>query len=240
NPNWLTDYYGEKPLRTGRAMEDSDFPRIAITYSLQENEENASEIESEMIDIITDYNAYYQTSWSIQDIDRYNGDINNRLARKKGEFKKFGNQIDLVIVVDRLLTGFDAPAIQTLFVDRNLSYANLIQAFSRTNRTYSGKEKGMIVTYRFPAMMEKNVEETNLLHYKEQKKITLIYPNYQQTKERFLNAYDSFAKYNTTSDSIPDEHSSVETRVDYIKAYQELNSSFEALVTYNDYNESYN
>src|SRR5699024_12488035 len=55
----------------------------------------------EMKAIINEYNEYYGTSWSIQDIERYNGDINNRLARKKGEFKQFGNQIDLVIVVDR-------------------------------------------------------------------------------------------------------------------------------------------
>ncbi|MCC9084145.1 hypothetical protein LOS24_04325 [Enterococcus faecium] len=51
------------------------------------------------------------------------------MARKRAEFKQFGKQIDLVIVVDRLLTGFDAPTIQTLFVDRNLEYAGLIQAF---------------------------------------------------------------------------------------------------------------
>ncbi|GEK34521.1 hypothetical protein KSI01_20540 [Kurthia sibirica] len=49
-----------------------------------------------------------------------------------------------------ILTGFDAPTIQTLFVDRNLSYTNLIQAFSRTNRTCPGKTKGLIVTFRKP------------------------------------------------------------------------------------------
>lgn len=131
--NWLQEIYSDKVLREGQVIDDPDFPRIAITYSMQENEENAYETQEEMKEIVADYNAYYQTSWSVQDIERYNGDINNRLAKKKGEFKEFGNQIDLVIVVDRLLTGFDAPTIQTLFVDRNLSYANLIQAFSRTN-----------------------------------------------------------------------------------------------------------
>ncbi len=109
---------------------------------MQENEENAKAIQDEMKEIILDYNRYYNTAWTIEEVNRYNNDINNRLARKKGEFKKFGNHLDLVIVVDRLLTGFDAPTIQTLFVDRMLSYANLIQAFSRTNRTYPGKEKG--------------------------------------------------------------------------------------------------
>ncbi|MBY3665093.1 type I restriction enzyme subunit R domain-containing protein, partial [Enterococcus faecium] len=96
----------------------------------------------------------------------YNGDINNRLARKRAEFKQFGKQIDLAIVVDRLLTGFDAPTIQTLFVDRNLEYAGLIQAFSRTNRTYPDKTKGLIVTFRKPATMEKNVEDATKLYSK--------------------------------------------------------------------------
>src|SRR5699024_2813912 len=145
------------PIRKGRTIDDADFPRIAITYSMQENEADSKHIQDEMKEVIKDYNDYYDTAWSIEDIDRYNGDINNRLARKRAEFKTFGKQVDLVIVVDRLLTGFDAPTIQTLFVDRNLSYANLIQAFSRTNRTYPGKSKGLIVTFRKPMTMEHNV-----------------------------------------------------------------------------------
>lgn len=238
NPNWLEDLYSDKTLRTGREMNDSDFPRIAITYSIQENEENASEIQGEMNKIIKDYNRYYQTSWSIQDIDRYNGDINNRLARKKGEFKQFGNHIDLVIVVDRLLTGFDAPTIQTLFVDRNLSYANLIQAFSRTNRTYPDKEKGMIVTYRYPYTLEKNVEDATILYSKEQEKSTLIYPDYKESKKRFSKAHQDFKRFKVVEPNT-DEHSPIETRVDYVKTYQELNNAYEALVTYNEYNEEY-
>lgn len=238
NPDWLKDIYGDKPLRMGRTIDDHDFPRIAITYSIQENEENASDTQNEMIEIINDYNTYYETSWSIQDIDRYNGDINNRIARKKGEFKSFGNHIDLVIVVDRLLTGFDAPTIQTLFVDRNLSYANLIQAFSRTNRTYPEKEKGMIVTYRYPATMEENVEEATVLYSQEREKSTLIYPDYGESKKRFSKAYQAFKQFKIV-ETDTDEHSPIETKVDYVKSYQELNNAYEALVTYNEYNEEF-
>ena len=236
--NWLQEIYSDKVLREGQVINDPDFPRIAITYSMQENEENAHETQEEMKEIVAEYNAYYQTSWSVQDIERYNGDINNRLAKKKGEFKEFGNQIDLVIVVDRLLTGFDAPTIQTLFVDRNLSYANLIQAFSRTNRTFPGKEKGMIVTYRYPATMEKNVEDATILYSREQEKSVLIYPDYKTSKKRFIEACEKFAPFEVLETS-PDEKASLETRVDYVKAYQELNNAYEALVTYNEYNEDY-
>ena len=142
DPDWMAKEFEGHPIRKGRTIEDKDFPRIAITYSLNDNEETSKLDQEDMINIIKDYNQSYDTAWSIQDIERYNGDINNRLARKKAEFKQFGKHIDLVIVVDRLLTGFDAPTIQTLFVDRLLEYAGLIQAFSRTNRTYPGKTKG--------------------------------------------------------------------------------------------------
>lgn len=234
--NWLTKEFAGHPIRTGRTIEDPDFPRIAITYSMQENEEDSKQTQDEMMEIIKDYNDYYHTAWSIEDIERYNGDINNRLARKKGEFKEFGKQIDLVIVVDRLLTGFDAPTIQTLFVDRNLSYANLIQAFSRTNRTYPGKTKGLIVTFRKPFTMEQNVKNATKLYSHAQEESSLVYPTYDESKKRFKKAHKALTTLIPNPIDI-DENTSLETRIEFVKAFQELNNSYEALVTYDDYND---
>lgn len=236
DPEWLTKVFAGHPIRTGRMIEDPDFPRIAITYSIQENEDNSKQIQDEMKEIIKEYNDYYHTAWSIEDIERYNGDINNRLARKKAEFKEFGKQIDLVIVVDRLLTGFDAPTIQTLFVDRNLSYANLIQAFSRTNRTYPGKKKGLIVTYRKPSTMEQNVKNATKLYSQAQEESSLVYPTYDESKKRFKKAHKALTTLVPNPTDI-DENTSLETRIEFVKAFQELNNSYEALVTYNDYND---
>ncbi|MCY8864591.1 HsdR family type I site-specific deoxyribonuclease [Bacillus spizizenii] len=236
DPDWLTKEFAGHPIRTGRTIEDPDFPRIAITYSMQENEEDSKQTQDEMVEIIKDYNDYYHTAWSIEDIERYNGDINNRLARKKGEFKEFGKQIDLVIVVDRLLTGFDAPTIQTLFVDRNLSYANLIQAFSRTNRTYPGKTKGLIVTFRKPFTMEQNVKNATKLYSHAQEESSLVYPTYDESKKRFKKAHKALTTLIPNPTDI-DEHTSLETRIEFVKVFQELNNSYEALVTYDDYND---
>lgn len=236
DPDWMTNEFVDKPIRKGRTIEDPDFPRIAITYSMQENEDNSKQVEDEMRQVIRDYNAYYGTAWSIEDIERYNGDINNRLARKKAEFKKFGKQIDLVIVVDRLLTGFDAPTIQTLFVDRNLSYANLIQAFSRTNRTFPGKTKGLIVTFRKPALMEKNVQDATRLYSNENDDSSLVYPTYEESKKRFKKAHKALRAISSSPDDI-DEHSPIEDKIEFVKAYQELNNAFGALVTYDEYND---
>ncbi|AEW57571.1 Type I restriction-modification system, restriction subunit R [Bacillus cereus F837/76] len=236
DPEWLAKEFAGHPIRTGRTIEDPDFPRIAITYSIQENEDNSKEIQDELKEIIKDYNDYYHTAWSIEDIERYNGDINNRLARKKGEFKEFGKQIDLVIVVDRLLTGFDAPTIQTLFVDRNLSYANLIQAFSRTNRTYPGKKKGLIVTFRKPSTMEQHVEDATKLYSEAQEESELVYPTYDESKKRFKKAHKTLQTLVPNPTDI-NEHSPLENRIEFVKVFQELNNAYEALVTYNEYND---
>lgn len=85
--NWLEKEFPKHQIRQGRTMEDPDFPRIAITYSLEENAENSSAQQDELAKIMAEYNAYYGTSWTLQDIERYNGDINNRLARKKQSLK---------------------------------------------------------------------------------------------------------------------------------------------------------
>ena len=236
NPYWLSNEFAGQPIRKGRTIEDPDFPRIAITYSVQENEEDAKHIQDEMKQVIKEYNDYYGTAWSIEDLERYNGDINNRLARKKAEFKEFGNQLDLVIVVDRLLTGFDAPTIQTLFVDRNLSYANLIQAFSRTNRTYPDKTKGLIMTFRKPATMERNVQDATKLYSNENNESNLVYPTYEESKKRFKNAHKELTSLVSSPTEIS-EHSPIDERIDFVKAFQELNNAFEALATYDDYND---
>ena len=234
--DWMEKEFSKYPIRTGRTMDDPDFPRIAITYSLDENDANAKDQQDEMTAIIAEYNAYYNTAWSLSDIERYNGDINNRLARKKAEFKQFGKQVDLVIVVDRLLTGFDAPTVQTLFMDRTMEYAGLIQAFSRTNRTYPEKTKGLIVTFRKPFTMEKNVEEATKLYSEAKEEAGLIYPTYKESKEKFEAAYRKIREFVLTSDAV-DEHTNLEARIEYVKAYQALSNAYEALVTYDDYND---
>ncbi|SFL61241.1 type I restriction enzyme, R subunit [Gracilibacillus orientalis] len=236
DPDWLRGEFPNHPMRKGRSIEDPNFPRIAITYSLEENEGHATENQAEMKQIMKDYNDYYNTAWSLESMERYNGDINNRLAQKKAEFKEFGKQIDLVIVVERLLTGFDAPTVQTLFVDRNLSYANLIQAFSRTNRTYPEKTKGLIVTFRKPYTMEQNVQEATKVYSDESTESTLIYPTYEDSKKRFKKAHKELLTITTNIENI-NEHTPIETRVEFVKAFQELNNSYEALVTYNEYND---
>lgn len=107
-----------------------------------------------------------------QDEKLYNQNINKRLARKEKQYQSEGQWLDFVIVVDRLLTGFDSPTIQTLYIDREMNYQKLLQAFSRTNRIYTGKDSGLIVSFRKPFTMKENVKTRFV--YSQMKSKTLI------------------------------------------------------------------
>ena len=99
----------------------------------------------------------FGTKFDLAQIQSYNGNLNKRLARKDSKFKRRHEQLDLVIVVDRLLTGFDAPCMSTMFIDRQpMGPHDLIQAFSRTNRIFDkNKTYGQIVTFQAPKLFQR-------------------------------------------------------------------------------------
>lgn len=129
-----------------------DFPKFAITYSISENEEASKVNQDKMKEALDDYNKMFGTHFSIEGINAYNGNLNDRLARNEKKYLDRSEQLDLVIGVNRLLTGFDAPCLSTLFMDRQpMSPQDIIQAFSRTNRLFdSNKQYGQIVTFQSP------------------------------------------------------------------------------------------
>ncbi|MCG3562044.1 type I restriction endonuclease subunit R, partial [Klebsiella pneumoniae] len=118
---------------------DKDFPRVAITFSTNPDQLEKNEQDDELVEIMKEYAKQFDAS-PYQDEKLYNQNINKRLARKEKQYQSDGQWLDFVIVVDRLLTGFDSPTIQTLYIDREMNYQKLLQAFSRTNRIYTGKD----------------------------------------------------------------------------------------------------
>ena len=131
-----------------------DFPKFAITYSVSENADGSQVNQEKMQQSIADYNQMFGTKYELSQIQGYNGNLNKRLARKDAKYKSRNEQLDLVIVVDRLLTGFDAPCMSTIFIDRQpMGPHDLIQAFSRTNRIFDkNKVYGQIVTFQAPKL----------------------------------------------------------------------------------------
>ena len=116
-----------------------------------DNADNPEEKKKALNNILTDYNLQYGTNHSINDFDLYYQDVQKRI--KDQQYPKSGvphtEKIDLVIVVDMLLTGFDSKFLNTLYVDKNLKYHSLIQAFSRTNRVLNDtKPYGNILDFR--------------------------------------------------------------------------------------------
>ena len=137
-----------------RCIEGKPTLKVAVTFS-QNTSNNSTMLETNkgLYEAIMAYNQEFGTSWGMDDVSGYTQDVMSRLNKTADD----GNYLDLVIVVDQLLTGFDAPELNTLYVDRTLKGAGLIQAYSRTNRIADMQDKpwGHIVNYRWPAQNEK-------------------------------------------------------------------------------------
>ncbi len=136
-------------IKEGILSKLPDFPKVAITYTVGENEDGAQVNQKEMAEALKDYKEMFpKAPADISDLNAYNADLNKRLARKESRYRRREEQLDLVIVVDRLLTGFDAPCLSTIFLDRPpMKPQHLIQAFSRTNRIFNAtKRYGQVVT----------------------------------------------------------------------------------------------
>lgn len=136
----------EKPLKIATIFSfAANEEQSAIGEIFDENfEPTAMDISAKefLTNAINDYNAMFKTSFGVdsREFQNYYRDLAKRVKSK---------EIDLVIVVGMFLTGFDAPTLNTLFVDKNLRYHGLIQAFSRTNRIFDAtKTFGNIVTFR--------------------------------------------------------------------------------------------
>lgn len=132
--------------------------KVAITFSHNtSNNDNMLATNRGLSEAMAAYEAEFGIHFSMDDVAGYTQDVTSRLNKSAAD----KNFLDLVIVVDQLLTGFDAPELNTLYVDRTLKGAGLIQAYSRTNRIADMKEKpwGRVVNYRWPAQNEKLMNE---------------------------------------------------------------------------------
>lgn len=148
-------YYDEFQKRN----KDLDIPlKVGITFSQDtSNGDNQLENNKSLRRVMQNYNRQFGTSFDDRQVKEYTAQVISRLNRTIDD----GNYLDIVIVIDQLLTGFNAPMLNTLYVDRTLSGAALIQAYSRTNRVYDMQTKpfGRIVNYRWPFHSEELMKE---------------------------------------------------------------------------------
>ena len=214
-----------------------DFPKFAITYSVTENEEGSHLNQEKMKESIKDYNEMFGTKLDISQIQSYNANLNKRLARKEPKFQSRSEQLDLVIVVDRLLTGFDAPCMSTLFVDRQpMGPHDLIQAFSRTNRIFDkNKTYGQIVTFQAPKLFKECVDNAVKLYSAGSTEIALL-AEWEEIEPAFRKALKALRVSAETPAEIP--AMSEKEKVLFVKAFQNFDKLFAQLKSFTQYEDS--
>ena len=180
-------------------------PQLRVTGLFDPTIDNrgarALDKEDGLKEMLLDYNTLYERQFDIGTYDAFKKDVAARLAHKKPyERIKPEQQLDLLIVVNQMLTGFDSKWINTLYLDKVLVYQNLIQAFSRTNRLYNINEKpfGSIRYYRMPHTMKKNIEAAVKLYSGERPRglfadhlpqnVKHMNQSFDDMKELFINA----------------------------------------------------
>ena len=214
----------------------ADFPKIAMTYSIVENDERTIENNEAMKQALAYYNGEYGTSFSLETIGSYNRNLNERLARKKDKYKSRAEQVDIVIVVDRLLTGFDSPSMSLLLIDRApMTPQGLIQAFSRTNRLYDDRKAyGQIITFRTPKAFEEAIENAFKL-YSNGGENYVTAPSYQESKEKFDQAVAELLTYDLVDS--PEIEYGIEKMVEFVSAFQKFDKANAAVMVYSEYEE---
>lgn len=230
---------GESELQIDEKVKQilPDFPKFAITYSVTENEEGSHLNQEKMKESIKDYNEMFGTKLDISQIQSYNANLNKRLARKEPKFQSRSEQLDLVIVVDRLLTGFDAPCMSTLFVDRQpMGPHDLIQAFSRTNRIFDkNKTYGQIVTFQAPKLFKECVDNAVKLYSAGSTEIALL-AEWEEIEPAFRKALKALRVSAETPAEIPTM--SEKEKVLFVKAFQNFDKLFAQLKSFTQYEDS--
>ncbi len=147
-----------------KMMADNDFPKIKVATLFDPsivNNGDATYKEQALVELLDDYNQMFGQTFSIAQYDAYKKDVSWRLAHKEiYRGLETEKQLNLLIVVDQMLTGFDSKWINTLYLDKLLEYEGIVQAFSRTNRIFdSEKPYGIIKYFRYPHTMERNIKK---------------------------------------------------------------------------------
>ena len=213
--------------------EDSDYPMAADPKVAYTSSHTRDKLES----FISDYNNQYGTAFSTRDYLQYENyfkDISKRLKeREKENFNDERDRLDLVIVVDMLLTGFDAKKVNTLYVDKNLRHHGLLQAYSRTNRILGEqKSQGNILCFR---NLKKATDDSITLFSNKDAIEEIILPPFEVIAEKFNEALKNLLKIVPNWQSV-DELQSEEDALAFVQAFRALLRVKNALSTYADFN----
>lgn len=175
---------------------------------------------------IKDYNQLFGTKYSTknsQDFYNYYNDISKKVKEKK---------VDILLVVNMFLTGFDSPGLNTLYVDKNLKYHGLIQAYSRTNRILNElKSQGNIIAFR---NLKSNTDQAITLFSNKEAIEVIVMKPYEDYTAKFDEAFEKLQNICPTVDSV-NELESEDDELEFIKAFRDLMRIKNILAAFSDF-----
>ena len=195
-----------------------------FSYGANEDYEGHDEHSRDALDrIIKDYNKCYNTNFSTDTFQAYHKDISDRVKGKKSK------QLDILIVVNMFLTGFDSKPLSVLYVDKKLEYHNLLQAYSRTNRVERNtKPWGIIICYR---NLKKNTDEALALFSQSNDTEGILAPNFEYFTQKFNELVDKIKLIVPTPASV-DTLMNENDQKDFVVAFRELSKLWLSLQTF--------
>ena len=184
----------------------------------------------ELQSIMDDYNENYGTSFTTENFRAYYDDINLRMKKKKADMKP----LDLCLVVGMFLTGFDSKKLNTLYVDKNMEYHGLLQAFSRTNRVLNEKKRfGKIVCFRD---LKNNVDTSIKLFSNSDNPEDIVRPPFEKVKHEYKSLATDFLQKYPTPSSI-DLLQSENDKKNFVLAFRDIIRKHAEIQIYEDYSE---
>jgi len=219
--------------------EDEEFNLAADHKSDYQRGNSSSSINKhsreKLDEFIIHYNQMFETNFSTRDnlsFYNYYNDISKRIKDRERIDAREQDRVDILLVVNMFLTGFDAKKVNTMYVDKNLKYHGLIQAYSRTNRIFNDqKSQGNIVVFR---NLKKATDDAIALFSNKDAKDIIIMQPYDEYVRKFSQAFGELLKVAPTVNSVNDLPSETE-ELEFIKAFRELMRLKNVLSTFADF-----
>ncbi|MCD8032049.1 MAG: type I restriction endonuclease subunit R [Bacteroides sp.] len=209
---------------TYAANSNQDDEQTGMNQGFANNEVAADALQL----IMDDYNQMFGTGFATENFGAYYDDINLRMKKKKPDMQP----LDLLLVVNMFLTGFDAKKLNTLYVDKNLEYHGLLQAFSRTNRILNEKKRfGKVVCFRD---LKDNVDATIRLFSNNQPNEFIIREPFEKVKMEFNELAQQFKEKYPDVSSIDELESEYDKR-DFVLAFREIIRKRAEIQIYEDF-----
>ena len=223
----IFSYQANEEDKDALGFTTSDFDDVDLNVVAEPKAEYKSKHTREHLDsFISDYNQLFGTNYSTKDTQSYYNYYNDIAKRVKHK------QVDILIVVNMFLTGFDSKTLNTIYVDKNLKYHGLIQAFSRTNRILNEvKSQGNVVCFR---NLKQHTDDAIALFSNIESKDEIIIKPYEDYVAKMNDAFIQLLQVTPTVDSVSNLESE-EDELAFAKAFRELMRTLNVLKTFTEF-----